>query len=227
MTLINYLSRIHFADGILEDALHSEMERNQYSRPLIICENRIVETEYFDRLKSGFPYRNQIACFEVTSDHLDRSNNDDLKSKCITHEADVIVAFGSTYAIADASLVCAQNRQTSLRHKAAKGIADKDKDKGLGLFAIPGIDGLPNFNWHPQLPTQRVSQFTGNHAQPDVIICDPTITMGESPQRTASSAVLTMVRCIEAFVPDAFNPPADAIAPVSYTHLTLPTIYSV
>ena len=38
MTLITYLTRVHFADGVLEEALHGEMERNAKRRPLIIAE---------------------------------------------------------------------------------------------------------------------------------------------------------------------------------------------
>ncbi len=38
MTLINYLTRVHFADGVLEEATHSEMEAHGKRRPLIIAE---------------------------------------------------------------------------------------------------------------------------------------------------------------------------------------------
>ena len=210
MTLINYLSRVHFADGILEDALHSEMECNGYSRPLIICENRIVETEHFERLISGLPYRSKIARFEVATDQFEWTNNDDLNGKCISHEADVIVAFGCAHVIADASRACTENRQTRLRHKATMRTVSRVGDPGF--FAIPGIDGLPNFNSHLEFQIHGASQFNGGFAKPDVIICDPTITLGEPPERTASSAVLAMVSCIEALVSDTFNPPADGIA---------------
>ena len=38
MTLITYLTRVHFADGVLEEALWSELKVNHKSRPLIVTD---------------------------------------------------------------------------------------------------------------------------------------------------------------------------------------------
>ena len=63
MTLINYVTRIHFADGVLEEALRSEMERMDRRRPLVVAEDAHVAGGIGERLYSGFPLRARISTF--------------------------------------------------------------------------------------------------------------------------------------------------------------------
>ena len=55
MTLITYLSRVHFADGVLEVALSSELELNKRSRPLLVYEPDVVSNEFSERVIAGLP----------------------------------------------------------------------------------------------------------------------------------------------------------------------------
>jgi len=211
MTLINYFSRVHFADGILEDALHSEMERNQCTRPLVVFRDRYAGgTDFLDRLVSGFPYRSKIALHLITSGRVVKSDIKALNKAGAAHKADVLIAFGSTTAIAVAGLAEFRVAHRSDRNGAAKKM-NSDQRAPL-FFAIPGIENLPAYGAAAQFPADPTHPYMAAGSQPDVIICDPTVTMGETPERTASAAITAMIRCIEAYVSDGFNPPADGIA---------------
>lgn len=211
MTLINYLSRVHFADGILEDALHSEIERNRYARPLVVFHDRYAGgSDFLDRLISGFPYHSEIALHQISSDRIVETDVKRLNKASVAHKADVVVAFGSTDAIAVAgwTQTCVE-RRAKLKGVNLNTRADK---RAPFFFAIPGIENLPAFGSGVKFPTDHSPLKAAAYTQPDVIICDPTLTIGETPERTASAAVIALVRCIEAYVSDAFNPPADGIA---------------
>ena len=60
MTLINYLTRVHFADGVLEEALRSEMEVNGKRRPLIVAEDGHLDGAVAERFFSSFPIRQNV-----------------------------------------------------------------------------------------------------------------------------------------------------------------------
>jgi len=207
MTLINYLSRVHFADSVLEDALHSEMERNQCTRPLVVFQNGYAGgTDFLDRLISGFPYRSEIALHPIPTGRIVEADIQALNVARVSHKADVVIAFGNSNAIA----IGGWSVSSADRDGAAQNI--NTRKCAPYFFAVPGIENLPTFHANVQILADETFPKPAAFAQPDVIICDPTLTVGETPQRTASAAVTAMVRCVEAYVSDAFNPPADGIA---------------
>ena len=55
MTLINYLTRIHFGDGVLEEALWAEIEHNGKRRPLIIANAQDLTGGLAERFFAGGP----------------------------------------------------------------------------------------------------------------------------------------------------------------------------
>jgi len=55
MALINYLTRIHFADGVLEDALRAEVEGLGMAHPLLVTDRGLVATGLVDRALSALP----------------------------------------------------------------------------------------------------------------------------------------------------------------------------
>jgi alcohol dehydrogenase class IV len=47
---------------------------------------------------------------------------------------------------------------------------------------------------------------------PDVVLCDPTLTLGQSESATAAAGMDALAHCIEAYLSMTWNPPADGIA---------------
>ncbi|MEP0963924.1 MAG: iron-containing alcohol dehydrogenase [Roseobacter sp.] len=188
MTLITYPTRVHFADGVLEEALHSELERIQGSRFMLVCHNRAADGELMDRVLGGLPRR-------TTLDHVVFSDATNLRTRAYEIaktpvRPDAIIAFGSSKAIEFGRKI----RFTIDR--ATGGRAD--------LFGIPAVDGLPD-------PCQRKLE-SKQAGLPSVVICDPTVIMGASEIESRHAANMSLIRCIEAYLSGDYNPPADGIA---------------
>lgn len=209
MTLITYLSRVHFADGVLEDALYSELELNRYTRPFTICEVRLNNSEFAERLNSGIPIRSKAKHFAIEAGISQQDLVEDICRQFFRHKSDVLVAFGSSKAILIAGKC---HEALSKKANPAIGKGNSGKMTASDFFAIPGVDGLPNMSPPRNISAKLASPYIKKQAQPSVIICDPTLTLGEPPEQTASAAVNTISRCIEAYLSKAYNPPADGIA---------------
>ena len=55
MALINYLTRIHFADGVLEEALRAEVDGLGIKRPLLVTDKGLVEAGLAERAEAALP----------------------------------------------------------------------------------------------------------------------------------------------------------------------------
>ncbi|MEP1537310.1 MAG: iron-containing alcohol dehydrogenase [Paracoccaceae bacterium] len=197
MTLITYPTRAHFADDVLEEALFSELERIDHKSALLIAGISNNSTDFEERVLAGLPRQTQrtLLYFEDREDKIPvtdlsnfaKSKLDDMQDG---PQIDVIIAFGSARAI-------------ELGRKCRRVLSERQKHR-LPFFAIPGWDGLPN-----PCMRQIESWLTG---LPTVLICDPTVALGTMPERNLRACVLSLVRCIESYLANAFNPPADGMA---------------
>lgn len=202
MTLITYPTRVHFADLILEEALHSELESGGCRHPLLIAERDIMVSELADRVRSGLPRRNEPRelTFQSDSDLRKVAAGSIDKAAII----DSIIAFGSAAAI-ELGRKC--------RHAQASQLGVRPL-----LFAIPGVDGMPN-------PcTRNVESWRAG--LPSVLICDPTVALAAEPRARLWASVQSLVRCVESYLSQAYNPLADGIAleGVSRCLINLPKI---
>jgi alcohol dehydrogenase class IV len=57
MSLINYLTKIHFADHVLEEALAAEIEALGLGRVMIVTDGGVAASGLVDRLTAGLPPR--------------------------------------------------------------------------------------------------------------------------------------------------------------------------
>ncbi len=188
MTLITYPTRVHFADDVLEEALHSELEREGCRLPLLITAHAPAHPELEDRVRAGLPptVKPQLVTFSPESDQY-------TIVKDVTASGlmpDVIIAFGAARAI-------------ELGRKFRYTYAKKHNTR-LSLYAIPGVDGLPG-------PCTRNLE-TWRAGLPSVLICDPTVTLAADGMQLRKAAVLSLVRCYESYLAVAYNPPADGMA---------------
>ena len=188
MTLITYPTRVHFADRVLEEALHSELDEARYKRALLIGDRDVAATELADRVRSGLPHR-------VESHFLSFDDESDLRQVAQAHldrkeAVDVIVAFGTARAI-------------ELGRKCRYAIASQTGNRP-SFVAIPGVDGLPN-------PcTRNIESWRAG--LPSILICDPTVALAAEQAASLRAIVLSLVRCVESYLSDAYNPLADGIA---------------
>ncbi len=188
MTLITYPTRVHFADGVLEEALHSELERIKGSRVLLVCHRTDAEGELMDRIVGGLPAR-------VSSELVLFDDKADLRSHAyevaeISDAPDAVISFASAKAI-------------EFGRKIRFAVNSK-RGKRPVMFGVPAIDGLPD----PCLKKLE-SPIAG---LPAVVICDPTIILAAGEAESRDAAVMSLIRCIESYLSAAYNPPADGIA---------------
>ncbi len=203
MTLITYLSRVHFADGVLEVALSSELELNKFGRPLLVSEKHAVSNEFAERVNSGLPFWCKSSSYDIAQNKDAQAAVTELQQVVREVHADVVIAFGSSLALSVADACC--------RHLSALSEQQIDGSSIVPDFiAVPGVDGIPTISM-PRHSAVRGSRL-GAGIQPDTVVIDPTLILGESIERTAVAAANSMARCLSAHFSNGYNPPADGIA---------------
>lgn len=188
MTLITYPTRVHFADGVLEEALHSELERAGIASALLVSDQSLAESAFMDRVLSGMPSR-------VLTDQVAFCAGDTLRDVATEtvrkHQPpDVIVAFGTAQAI-------------ELGRKIRFSVDQAGAVRPI-LFAVPAVDGLPD-------PCNRNLE-SKQAGLPSVVICDPTVSLGTRQGESLRATVMSLIRCVEAYLSMGYNPPADGMA---------------
>ena len=189
MTLITYVTRIHFADRILEDALAEELARCNSRRPLIVAEADPATDAVIERLFDALPVRAEPVHFTGAGDRLTAG---DLPSARRTHgEAgcDALIGFGGARPLDLARLMGAA--------LGAPVIAVPTRTESVGLGSL-GV------------PFARTG--AGHRTVPNAILCDATLTLAADAPTTAAAGMVALVHCLEAYLGTAYNPPADGIA---------------
>lgn len=217
MTLITYLNRVHFADGVLEEALRSELERNRRRRPLIIAESHHVAGALADRFFSGFPMRTSAESFVEVPAMPTEAAAKRIAERYHGTGRDHLVAFGGNRAIdlAKVARIAIAYDEPIAALSSAEGGAQRIGNGLPDLYAVPGIAGFASAVSHyarVKVADDRQLLITSRHLIPTVTICDPTLTLGCSPEASASAASGAISRGVEAFLSRGYNPPADGLA---------------
>ena len=205
MTLITYPTRVHFADGVLEEALRSELEAHDYYRPLILCEEEAVDSDVAERLYSSLPRRTRPMQLAIGSRDSKYDTADAARKIVDQKQLDVIIAFGSGRAIAHARK-CRHVFYVSQQGGSEVAPAPVD------IFAVPDVDGLPSPCRSAAAASERLLDAASRSGLPKIVICDPTVMRDASAEAAASAAMDAFSRCIESYLSDAYNPPADGMA---------------
>lgn len=190
MTLITFPTRVHFADDVVEVALHSELEQFGCKSALLICEASLVDTEFYERVMGGLTPLFQPSYLYLEEGAEISEMGRSLPGLYDSSSLDAVIAFGSARAL-------------EMGRKARRSLQDATGRRPV-LYAIPGVEGLPDpcmrniENWRQGLPS--------------VLIFDPALIRSANLQQAISSAIVSLVRCIESYLSPAFNPPADGMA---------------
>ncbi len=217
MTLISYPTRVHFAHDILEEALHSEIDRARFRHPLLLgpdvagsgdtsrSRDLSAAGDLWERVIAGLPRGTPALRFALPAGQTAAEAANALHILMQGQQVDVIVAFGDPEAMV-------------LGRKCRKMLATRDGTRPA-LYVVPGIDGLPD----PCI--RNVESWT--NGLPDVLICDPTVLDGASPERRLGSAIRSLVRCVESYLAGAYNPTADGMALDAFSRCvaTMPHIF--
>lgn len=190
MTLITFPTRVHFADDVLEEALHSELEGAGLTAPLLLGDAPLETSEICERIRAGLPKRQIALSWGLSAETGLSDAARSAAALAVGRAVDVVIAFGSARAI-------------ELGRKVRRALSETAGAR-LPFYAVPGIDGLPD--------PCRDTLETWRTGLPTVLICDPTLTLTAGIEASRRSVIMSLIRSTEAFLADAYNPPADGMA---------------
>lgn len=214
MTLINYLTRVHFADGVLEEALWAELSRSRQRRPLIVIDAASRGTDAVERLLSGLPPRSDAVIFKDCPKTPNEAAIRRLSKLYHSAQCDAIIAFGGRGAIEFAKL--ARLAVADPRPMADIALSGYDNGQPIpDLYVAPGIAGFgASVNALVSVRDEEGQRhvITSRKLIPTVVICDPTLSLGAGANESASAGVGAFLSCVEPYLSGGYNPPADGIA---------------
>jgi alcohol dehydrogenase class IV len=186
MSLIGYVTRIHFADRVLDDALPDELRALGVVRPLVLTDGPGEVDEGFDRLADLLP--GGTLAFRRIDDDLARAGRAAALTRIAATGADAVIGLGGVVALDLARIAAGQ--------------------------ALPGapVIALPATTASVGLGPVSEALAQGAVPTPALILCDPTLTLAADPAATAADGMDALIHCLEAYLGTAWNPPADGIA---------------
>jgi 4-hydroxybutyrate dehydrogenase len=198
MTLIGYLTRTHFAEAAIEDALPEEI--GSLSRALVLIDDEPGSTAVCARVQEAL---GQTAISLARTDHT--IPHGEATSRMLSALREIrtatLIAVGGTAAIGQARLAA--------EHASRQG-------DPVTLIAVPA--SLCDFGL-----ARRVRPGQGQPIacpRPDRIIADPTVLEGAPSRSLAAAAMEVLVHAIEAYASPVYHPPADALALEATKRLT-------
>ena len=217
MTLIDYLGRVHFADGVLEEALWSELSDNGRRRPLIVSDPDHLDANDADRVYAGFPIRTSAEVYRSIPPIPTELAAREIGSRYEEAGCDILIAFGRSSAID-----LAKAARVAIAHKSPFESLAYDHGGGRHivsnlpeLLVIPSIAGFGSTvsPFAPVITETGVRTLLMSRSLiPTTTIYDPTLTLGATAPASASAAVEAIANCVQALLADGYNPPADGIA---------------
>jgi 4-hydroxybutyrate dehydrogenase len=217
MSLISYVTKIHFAENVLEDAIEAELGYLGVARPLIVSDHGAARQGAVERLLAAMPRGVVATVFEAsggraTGDESARAAR--LYAEC---GADGLIGFGGGAAM---NLTKAAGIRVGhpgpLRHYSGDE-GGRTRIRGVipPLIAIPTFPGACS----EALGVAVVAMRDGANVAlvsplltPRVVVCDPTLTLDLPAAQMAGAGMDALTHCVETYIATAWNPPADGIA---------------
>ena len=217
MSLINYLTKIHFADDILEEALRAEVASLGLKRPLIVTDHGVVASGLIDRLLDALNGGVEATIFADTPSNPTEAACRLAAGRYGEHGCDCLIGFGggSSIDVAKAAGILISHDGPLSSYAAVEGGTARIRDAIPPIIAIPTTAGTGSEVGRGALiilDDGRKLGLLSSYLIPKVAICDPTLTLTLPPQLTAGTGMDAITHCIETYIATAYNPPADGIA---------------
>ena len=217
MSLITYVTKIHFAENVLEDALEVELESLGVCRPFVIADQRTMQSAPAPRLHAAIPRRCPATFFSGPAREATEAECMEVAELYRESGSDGLIGFGNGAAIELAKAVAVRlTHDGPLRQYAGiEGGMTRIRNVLPPVIAVPTAAGAGSeasgtaaivMTGGPKLT------FVSPLLVPRVAICDPTLTLAVPAEETACSGMDALTHCIETFITTAYNPPADGIA---------------
>lgn len=198
VSLIAYLTRIHFADSVVEDALPEEVNRLGLRHLLLLADGLAGPESLSERMECLLPVECDLTRGDAALPLAE------LRSMVLASGCDGILALGGPLAM-DRAIELAHG----LRDHAGAGGAGSG-GRGHPVIAVPTTTaaiGLPDV-----AVTAKGLLRSDCRPLPSVVLCDPTLTLWAGPEVTAAAGMDVIVHCVETYLSTTWNPPADGMA---------------
>lgn len=217
MSLISFLNRIHFADGIAQEALAAEFGHADARRPLLITDAHAGEFSPEDICRAALRRRGDLVVFDETPAEPDEAAARVAAATYTMCDCDCIVAFGSSTCIdlAKAAALLVSHGGSLATYAAVEGGVPRIRNVLPPIIAVPTVAGSGSEVGRGALivvDDGRKLGLVSPHLAPAVTICDPTLTLGVPARMSAAGGMDAIAHCIEAYVATGYNPPADGLA---------------
>lgn len=217
MSLINYLTRIHFADDVLEDALGAEIGAFKVKRPMIVTDPGIVKSGLVERILDVFDADISPVVFDKTPENPTEKACQEAARIYRESDCDCLIGFGggSSIDLAKAAAILISHDNDLSSYSAIEGGTARIKDKLPIIIAIPTTSGSGSEVSRTAAIVSskgRKLSLISEYLVPKIAIIDPTLTLNLPPLMTAATGMDALTTCIEAYIATAYNPPADGIA---------------
>ena len=217
MALINYLNRVHFAQGILSQALAAECATLQLRRPLVVTDKGIAAAGLLEALIKALPNDCAALVFDETPENPTEASTEAARAVYVENGCDGLIGFGggSAMDLAKAVALMASHEGPLSSYMAVEGGIARIRDVLPPLIAIPTTAGTGSEVGRGALIVLNDNRKLGAlspYLVPKAAICDPVLTRSLPPFLTAATGMDALTHCIETYISPAFNPPADGIA---------------
>lgn len=214
MSLITYLTQIHFANGGVKQ-LPGSLQQLGIRRPLIISDKGVSDAGITERIldlcPAGAPTFLEVPS-NPTEDAVLAALNVYRANAC---DGIIAVGGGSPIDLAKGVALLATHEEPLEKYAAIYGGIARITSNVLPVVAIPTTAGTGSEVGRAALITLRDGRklgFISAHLIPKAAICDPELTVGLPPRLTAAVGLDALSHCVETLFSPRFNPPAEAIA---------------
>ena len=190
MTLIGYLTRTHFAEAAIEDALPEEV--GPLSRALALVDDEPASVAVYTRVQESL---------DQTTVSLARVGQATPAGDATSRILDALGDIRTNTLIAVGGVAALGHARLAAEHALRRG-------ERLSLIAVP--TSLCDFGLARRVRVGQGEPVTC--PRPDRVIADPTVLEGVPSHHLAATAMEVLVHAIEAYASPIYHPPADALA---------------
>lgn len=205
---------VHFDFGAV-GALAGELATRGIERPLIISDTGLTKHGIVDMVRTALPANSDIAIYDGIPPNPTVAGIECALEVYRGNDCDGIVGLGggSVLDSGKALRVVATHPEPVMEYlkDSSKITANVAPYITIPTTAGTGAEITFGGGIHPE-PGKHQLGIRSLHVKPDLVICDPDLTLTLPPILTAGTGMDALGHCVEGFLSNNNNPPAEAIA---------------
>ncbi|MEK9679199.1 MAG: iron-containing alcohol dehydrogenase [Rhodospirillaceae bacterium] len=214
MAFIPSYPPVYFGFGALTE-LAGELAARGVDRPLIISDKGLVEHGVYKVVRDSLPADMAVAMYGEIPENPTIAGIDAALAVYKAEKCNGIIALGggSVLDSGKALRVVAVQGGEVMDYLKDPSIITKDVAPYITIPTTAGTGAEITFGGgiHPETNAPAMGIRSPN-VKPDAAIVDPTVTLTLPPRLTAATGMDALTHCVEGYLSNAFNPPAEAIA---------------